>query len=203
MIRSSSRILVGPAAVAVLWVSIGTGMIRTGLALSDPDPFSYLGTDGRSRTLFQGGLLVAAVLLAAFAWFVHRLRCTPRCFLLAFLVGLGGQVVAAIVPLSGQGTSRAVHTIGGLVLGISLPILMGCFAAGQPAGSWRRLCWGLFWLEATACVAGVALSRAMRAPIAEALPAGAFHLWILAVAVHVRRSDTGRDVGAASGTVQR
>ena len=146
---------------------------------------------------------MAAVLLAAFAWFVHRLRSTPRCFLLAFLVGLGGQVVAAIVPLSGQGTSRAVHTIGGLVLGISLPILMGCFAAGQPAGSWRRLCWGLFWLEATACVAGVVLSQAMRAPIAEALPAGAFHLWILAVAVHVRRSDTGRDVGAASGTVQR
>src|SRR5947209_5892353 len=28
--RSQGRLLVGPAAVAVLWVSIGTGMVRTG-----------------------------------------------------------------------------------------------------------------------------------------------------------------------------
>lgn len=175
--------------MAVLWVSIGTGMLRTGLGLSDPDPLSYLGTDVRSRTLFRAGLLVAAVLLAAFARFVHQLGSTPRCFPLAFLIGLGGQVVAAIVPLSGPGATPAVHTTGGLVLGISLPILMGCFAASQPAGSWRRLSWALFWLEAAACVAGVALSQSMRAPIAEALPAGAFHLWILAVVAHAWRSD--------------
>lgn len=179
----------GPAAVAVLWVSIGTGMIWTGLGFSDPDPLSYLGTDGRSRWLFQAGLLVAAVLLAAFAGLVHESYSTARCFRLAFLIGLGGQVVAAVVPLSGPGSWPAVHTIGGLVLGISLPILMGCFAAGQPAGSWRRLSWAMFWLEAAACVAGIALSRSMRAPIAEAVPAAAFHLWILAVGLHAWRSD--------------
>jgi len=189
VIRSHGRLLVGPAAVAVLWVSIGTGMVRTGLVFSDPDPLSLLGTDVRSRTLFRAGLLLAAVLLGAFAGFVHQRRSTPRCFLLVFLIGLGGQVVAAIVPLSGRGASPAVHTTGGLVLGISLPVLMGCFAAGQPAGSWRRLSWALFWLEAGACIAGVVLSESMRAPIAEALPAGAFHLWILAVAVHAWRSD--------------
>lgn len=188
MIRSPRRFLVGPAAVAVLWVTIGTGMARTGLGFSDPDPLSYLGTDGRSRWLFQAGLLVAAVLLAAFAGFVHETHSTPRCFRLAFLIGLGGQVVAAVVPLSGPGSRPAVHTIGGLVLGISLPILMGCFAAGQPAGSWRRLSWTMFWLEAAACVAGVALSKSMRAPIAEAVPAAAFHLWILAVGIRAWRS---------------
>ena len=178
--------------MAVLWVSIGTGMARTRLGFSDPDPLSYLGTDVRSRTLFRAGLLVAAVLLAAFAGFVHQLRSTPRCFPLAFLVGLGGQVVAAIVPLSGRGASPAVHVTGGLVLGISLPILMGCFAAGQPTGSWRRLSWALFWLEAAASVAGVVLSQSMRAPIAEAVPAGAFHLWILTVAVHAWRDEVVR-----------
>src|SRR5207237_162838 len=125
-------------------------MVRTGLVFSDPDPLSLLGTDVRSRTLFRAGLLLAAVLLGAFAGFVHQRRSTPRCFLLVFLIGLGGQVVAAIVPLSGRGASPAVHTTGGLVLGISLPVLMGCFAAGQPAGSWRRLSWALFWLEAGA-----------------------------------------------------
>jgi hypothetical protein len=189
VIRSPSRFLVGPAAVAVLWVSIGTGMTRIGLGFSDPDPLSYLGTDGRSRGLFQAGLLIAAVFLAAFAVLVHESHATPRCFLLAFLIGLGGQVVAAVVPLSGPGSWPTVHTIGGLVLGISLPILMGCFAAGQPAGSWRRLSWAMFWLEAATCVAGVALSQSMRAPIAEAVPAAAFHLWILAVWIHAWRSD--------------
>jgi hypothetical protein len=177
--------------VAVLWVSIGTGMVRTGLGFSSPDPLSYLGTDGRSRTLFRAGLLAAAVLLAAFAWFVHQRRSTPRCFLLAFLIGLGGQVVAAIVPLSGPGASPAVHTTSGLVLGISLPILMGCFAAGQARGPWRRLTWALFGLEVAACAAGVVLSQSMRAPIAEVLPAGAFHLWILVIAGHLWRSRPG------------
>jgi hypothetical protein len=188
VIRSPSRFLVGPAAVAVLWVSIGSGMIRTGLDFSDPEPLSFLGTDGRSRWLFQAGLLVAAVLLAAFAGFVHESCSTPRGFRLSFLIGLGGQVVAAVVPLSGPGSWPAVHTTGGLVLGMSLPVLMGCFAAGQPAGSWRQLSWVLFWLEAAACVAGVALSRSMRAPIAEAVPAAAFHLWILVLAIHAWRS---------------
>jgi len=106
-------------------------MARTGLGFSDPDPLRYLGTDGRSRALFRAGLLLAAVLLAAFAACVHQRRSTPRCFLVVFLIGLGGQVVAAIVPLSGPGASPAVHTTGGLVLGISLPILMACFAAGS------------------------------------------------------------------------
>jgi hypothetical protein len=168
-------------------------MVRTGLGFSSPDPLSYLGTDGRSRTLFRAGLLVAAVLLATFAWFVHQRCSTPRCFLLAFLIGLGGQVVAAIVPLAGPGASPAVHTTGGLVLGISLPILMGCFAAGQASGPWRRLSQALFGLEAAACVGGVVLSQAMRAPIAEVLPAGAFHLWILVVAGHAWRSRPGPD----------
>src|SRR2546423_3351596 len=158
-------------------------MVRTGLGFSDPDPLSYLGTDVRSRTLFRAGLLVAAALLGAFAVFVHQRRSTPRCFLLVFLIGLGGQVVAAIIPLSGRGASPAVHTTGGLVLGISLPILMGCFATGQPAGSWRRFSWALFWLETAACVAGGVLSQSLRGPVARGLPACAFHPSVLTGAV--------------------
>ena len=173
----------------MLWVSIGTAMARTGLGFSDPDPLSYLGTDVRSRTLFRAGLLVAAALLAAFAFFVHQRSSPPRCFLVAFLVGLVGQVVVAFVPLSGPGASPGVHTTAGLVLGVSLPVLMGCFAAGQHRRSWRQLTWALFWLEVAACAVGVLLSQSMRAPVAEAVPAAAFHLWILTVTVDVWRSD--------------
>src|SRR5437867_6815373 len=129
-------------------------MYRTGLGFFDDEPVSYLGTDPRSRLLFRGGLLVAAALLAAFSWFVQKTFSTPRSFLAASLIGLGGQVVAAVVPISGPGSSHGVHTAAGLLLGISLPVLMWRFAAGQTRGRRRRAAYWLFWLEAAACAVG-------------------------------------------------
>ena len=171
----------GVAAVAVLWASVGVGMLRTGLGLSDDRPISYLGTDPRSVALFRGGLLVATVLLVGFAAYVHISWSTAAGFLAAFLTGQAGQVVAALVPIDGPGADHAVHTTGGIVLGLSLPVLMWRFAAGQEPGPRRTAAYALFWLEVAACLVGVALSRSMRAPIAEVVPAAGFHLWIVVV----------------------
>ena len=171
----------GVAAIVTLWTTVAAGMALTGLGPLDERPVSYLGTDHRSVVLFRVGLLVAAALLAAFHFFVREAFEVPPTFLVAALVGLAGQVVAAIVPISGPGSSHTVHTVGGLVLGISLPVLMGRFAAGQAPGRWRVVAYRLFWLEVAACVAGVLLSRWGNAPIAEILPAGAFHLWVVVV----------------------
>ncbi len=182
----------GAAAVATLWVCVSVGMYRTGLGFFGDRPISYLGTDPRSAMVFRGGLLLAAGLMAGFAWFVFDWFAARRSFLVAFVVGLVGQVVAAVVLLSGPGASHAVHTAGGLVLGASLPILMWRFAAGVPSGgrhsvrarSRRRIqSYGLYWFEVAACVAGVALSASMRAPIAEIVPALAFHVWVGVVTV--------------------
>jgi hypothetical protein len=183
----------GLLAVVTLWTSIGTGMYRAGLGFFDDRPLSDLGTDPRSSPLFRGGLLVAAVLLALFSLFVQERFSTPRSFLAASLIGLGGQIVAAVVPISGPGASHDVHTAGGLLLGISLPVLMWRFAAGQVPGRWRLKSYGLFWLEAAACAAGIGLSRSMRAPIAEVLPAGAFHLWIMVVTARSQTATPGPD----------
>ncbi len=169
------------AAVVVLWSSIGAGMLRTGLGLAGERPISYLGTDPRSVVLFRGSLLVATVLLVGFAAHVRGSWSTGRGFLAAFLTGQAGQVVAAVVPIDGPGADHAIHTTGGIVLGVSLPVLMWRFAAGQPPGPRRAAAYGLFWLEVAACVAGVALSRSMRAPVAEAVPAAGFHLWVIVV----------------------
>lgn len=68
-----------------------------------------------------------------------------------------------------------------LTLGASIPVLMWRFAADQPPGAWRRWCYRLFWLEAAACVAGIMLSRNQVAPLAEILPALAFHAWVALV----------------------
>ncbi len=171
----------GVAAVAVLWTSIGVGVLRSGLGLWGTRPLSYLVADPRSAGLFRGGLIVASVLLVVFAWLVNRTASPAPGFLVAFLVGQAGQVVVAAVPIDGAGAAHDLHTTAGIVLGLSLPVLMWRFAAGQPPGRSRSSAYGLFWLEVAACVIGVALSRAMRAPIAEVVPAAGFHLWIVVV----------------------
>jgi len=153
-------------------------MALTGLELLGAQPISYLGTVHRSVAVFRVGLLVATALLTAFSIYVSRTFPVGRGFLVAFLVGQAGQVVTAVVPLSGPGSFPTVHTTGGIVLGISLPVLIWRFAAGQPAERWRTLAYRLVWLELAACVSGIALSRWGRAAIAEILPAVGFHLWI-------------------------
>ena len=177
----------GPAAVVTLWTTVATGMAVTGLGFLDDRPVSYLGTDGRTVLLFQAGLLSAAALLVAFTFSVRTVFPAPPSFVVASLLGLGGQAVAAVVPLSGPGASPTLHLAGGLLLGISLPVLMWRFASGQPPGRWRATAYRLFWLEAAACVAGVVLSRSGLATLAEIFPAVAFHLWIATVALVASR----------------
>ncbi len=184
----------GLGAVATLWVCVGAGMYRTGLGFSDERPVSYLGTDSRSVLLFSGGLVLAALLVAGFAWFVWERFDAPDSFLAVTLIGLVGQVIAAVVPLEGHGVGRAVHAVGGIVLGLSLPALMWRFAAGLVPGRQRVHAYALCWLEVAACVVGIWLSRSGRAPIAEIVPALGFHLWIAVVTVWSgRASATGAE----------
>jgi len=171
----------GAAAVAVLWTTVGAGMALTGLGFFDEKPISYLGTDARSVVVFRVGLLLGAALLAAFSFYVRNIFSAPVSFLAASLIGLAGQVVAALVSISGPGLAHEIHTAGGLVLGVSLPVLMWRFAAGLAVGHWRLTAYRLCWLEVTACAFGLLLSYWGKAPIAEIVPAGAFHLWIAVV----------------------
>ncbi len=167
--------------MAVLWTTIGVGVLRSGLGLWGTRPLSYLVADPRSAGLFRGGLLVASVLLVIFAWWVHTAGSPAPGFLVAFVVGQAGQVVVAAVPIDGAGAAHDIHTTAGILLGLSLPVLMWRFAAGQPPGRSRSWAYGLFWLEVAVCAVGVALSRAMHAPVAEVVPAAGFHLWIVVV----------------------
>jgi hypothetical protein len=180
-IRSGAIRWTGVAAVVALWVTVAVGIALTDLMLIDDRPISHLGTVARSRTLFSVGLVLAALLLAAFFMFVWRAFAARPSFLVAALVGQVGQVVAAVVPISGAGSAHAVHTAAGLILGLSLPLLMWRFAAGLAAAPWRPAASRLCWLEVAACVAGVILSRAGVATLAEILPALGFHLWIAVV----------------------
>lgn len=171
----------GVAAVVTVWTTLLAAAALSGFDLLGPDPLSYMGTRPASAALFSVGLVVPAVLLFAFHHHIRGRYVVGAGFSLVMLAGLAGQVVAAFVPIGGDPGMHRVHTTSALVLGVSLPLLMWRFAAGQPAGSWRRLAYGLFWVEAGACVAGLYLSSRHIAPVAEILPGVVFHTWILAV----------------------
>lgn len=171
----------GVAAVAVIWATLTTAALLTGFDVAGERAVSYLGTEGSGAALFTGGLLASAVLLASFHRLVRFRYPVGFGFSFFMLVGLAGQVVAAIVPIGGDPGLHRVHTTSALVLGASLPLLMWRFAAGQPPGSWRRLCYRLFFAEALACGVGLYLSARGVAPVAEILPAAVFHVWVFVV----------------------
>ena len=185
----------GIAAVTTLWGTLVSATVLTGFDLLGPDPLSYLGTQDRSAALFAIGLAVPAVLLTVFHHEVRLRFPTGRGFSTAMLVGLAGQMVAALVPIGGDAGTHRVHTTSALVLGASLPLLMWRFAADQPASRWRQLCYGMFWVEALACVAGLYLSSHRVAPLAEILPGTAFHVWVLVVTSLLPTADLRRPSG--------
>lgn len=172
----------GVAAVVVSWSTLLTAAAISGFDLLGSDPLSYMGTDSRSAFLFTVGLAVPALLLTAFHFYVKDRYQVGRGFSLAMLGGLAGQMVAAFVDIGGNTAAHRIHTNSALVLGISLPLLMWRFAAGQPEGTpWRRLTYRLFWAEAAACVIGLYLSSKSIAPVAEIIPGAVFHIWIFTV----------------------
>ncbi len=186
----------GVAAVFVVWTTLLAATALAGFDLLGERPLSHLGTEGTSALLFSGGLAVAAALLVGFHHYVRDRFPVSLAFSVAMLVGMAGQVVAAVVPIGGDGLAHRVHTTSALVLGASLPVLMYGFAAAQPPGPWRRLSYGFFWAEALACAVGLWLSEQSVAPIAEILPAAVFHAWI--VAVTVASDDSRRRVELAA-----
>ncbi|MDQ4068491.1 MAG: hypothetical protein M3203_03285 [Actinomycetota bacterium] len=204
------------AAVAVLWSSMLAAAAAAGFDLLGAEPLSYLGTRPPSAVLFTGGLVAAAVLLVVFHEHLRDRYPVAPGFSAAMLAGLAGQLVAAVVPIGGDPGVHRVHTGSALLLGASLPVLMWRFAAAQRPGSWRRLAYALFWVEAAACGVGLYLSAAGAAAVAEILPAAVFHCWIAALTfspvgvlspadtdpVRVGRLDPADDVGDAGHALQ-
>ncbi|WP_421119360.1 DUF998 domain-containing protein [Aquihabitans daechungensis] len=171
----------GVAAVVVLWSTQLVAICFAGFDLAGERPLSYLANEPGTGWLFSLGLVVAAVLFLAFLSYLRRSYPVGLGFTVVMTVGMVSQLVAGVLPIGGDGAVSRAHVISALVLGASIPVLMGCFAADQAAGPWRRRCWQLFGVEAAACAVGIVLSQLHVAPIAEILPAMAFHLWVVVV----------------------
>lgn len=193
----------GPAGVAVLWVGIGSAVARSGFPVGGDQPLSRLVDDGRARALFEGSLVLAAVLFLLFGLHVARTHPVGSGFTPLLTAGMLGQLVAGIVPIGPVGQSNPVHVAAGLVLGGTIPFFLWRYASAQPGPRWRRRATALFLAQAAATLAGIALSRFGVAALAEIIPAVGFHAWILVIAGHrSRRSAAGdgqrRCTGAAA-----
>lgn len=174
----------------MLWSTQAVLVATAGFDLVGERPLSYLVHQPELGFLFGVGLTVAAVLFVLFLGHLRRRFAVGVPFSAAMLVGMAGQFVAGVVPIGGNGTTGRVHVVAALILGASIPVLMWRFAADQPHGSWRRRCYGLFWLELAACAVGITLSQNQVAPLAEILPALAFHVWVFVVTFGPRRWTT-------------
>jgi hypothetical protein len=173
------------AAIAVLWIGIGVAVLRTGFELLGDLPLSRLAADGRAESIFGPSLVVAALLFIVFCVNVTRRYPVGRAFAVVMIAAMGGQLVAGVVPIGAPGESDPVHVAAGLVLGGLIPVFLGLFAVAQPAGPWRTTSIRLFVAQLAATVVGVALSGSGRAALAEMLPALFFHVWVVAVTLHV------------------
>ncbi|MEO6627673.1 MAG: hypothetical protein ABIP03_03815 [Aquihabitans sp.] len=171
----------GIAAVAALWSTQAVLVAVVGFSLVGERPLSYLALEDDIGFVFGMGLTVSAVLFIVFQRQLRHRYQLGVASSVSMVVAMTGQFIAGVVPIGGTGPASRIHVAAALTLGATIPVVMWRFAADQPAGVWRRRCYALFWLEVAACAAGIALSRNEVAPLAELLPALAFHIWVATV----------------------
>lgn len=169
----------GMATVFVLWVSIGTAMLRAHLGLLDSRPLSYLGTDPRSNWLFSGGLIIAAITMLGFSYYLRKAYKLNNWFSGAVLVGQLGQIIAALVPYGGSG--KRWHTIAAFVLAFSIPIMMWLFT--KQTENRRQLANKFVMAELVAFVLGLGwfIFTKNAAPFSQILVALVYHGWLMSL----------------------
>ncbi len=160
-------------------------MRRAGLGLVDSRPISYLGVDPLTSQLFSFSLLLSAFLFIHFAFYVRHTYKLKNRFLLYFLIGQAGQIIAAVTPFGKASNYKLVHTIAAFTLAFSLPLLINAFAYAQKNSSHFVLYKRLLRLEQLTFIVGIGLFTFTEgvAPLGEALPAIGFHVWIIAITI--------------------
>ncbi len=173
----------GVAGVAILWSATVLAMRRGHVGLVDSRPLSYLGVNPSTAQLFSVGLLASSALFICFAFYVMHAYRTNNRFLVYFLIGQVGQIIAAVTPYGQKSGYRLIHTLAAYTLAFSLPFLIREFARSQKSGHYHRLYRQLTILEIIAFVIGIGIFTTTHgiAPLGEALPAIGFHVWIIAV----------------------
>lgn len=173
----------GLLTVGILWFSILTAIYKARLDLFGKDPLSSLGIVPASAHYFSIGLILAAVSILVFSLYLSHVYKITKSFMAALFIGQLGQIVAALSPYGGQQPAKLIHTYAAFTLAFSIPVLMWRFAVAQKSATLRRRAYLLMWSEIAAFIIGIGTFIILKkgAPIGQALPAVAFHIWILFV----------------------
>ncbi|MDQ3065390.1 MAG: hypothetical protein M3Q36_03930 [bacterium] len=180
----------GIIGIVVLWATILIGMSISGLKLIDSRPFSSLGVDPQTASLFSTGLIISAALFSIFGFFLQRKFAVKSKFLMYLLIGQAGQVVAALAPYGSDSRYKTLHTLAAFTLALSLPILIRSFAYSQINSKYFKLYIRLFRLELAAFLIGMGIFIFTTgiAPLGQAMPAIGFHIWIIALTLITHRT---------------
>lgn len=170
----------GYLTVLILWASILSAIAVSSFDIFDMKPLSSLGVMPGANVLFSGGLLLAAITFVIFARLLYRSYSLPISFLAIAYIGQLGQIATALIPYGGEQPERLLHTISAFVLAVSIPLFLFLFAISLPDSRFQRTAKWLYRLELAAFVIGIGLfTLSIGAAYAQALPAVAFHIWIL------------------------
>lgn len=172
----------GLATVSILWSTILIGLHRAHLDIFGNWPLSYLGVNHDSRLLFNGGLILSALTLLLFLWYLSVQYVTTKWFLSVIAIGQVGQIIAAIFMFGGDQPSKTIHTLAAFTLAASIPIGLWTFALSQQKPL-KKLALRLAWLQTACFVVGIGSFAFVLhgAPAGQILPALAFHLWIIVI----------------------
>lgn len=171
----------GLLTIAILWISIITGIHLAHLDLFGKNPLSHLGIVPASAQLFSIGLISAALTLLLFTRYLKTRFNISASFMVFLIVGQIGQIIAAVTPYGGMQPARLIHTVAALTLAFSIPFVLWRFAAAQSKQAIKRPAYALMWLEIVAFAIGIGLFSYVTkgAPFAQAMPAVALHFWIV------------------------
>lgn len=184
-VNNKLQLYSGLTGVVVLWTGVLVAMAKAHLAFVDSRPLSYLGVDSKTAVIFSLSLLLSSGMFINFGYSVRKLFGVRNRFLLYFLVGQGGQIVAAVAPYGDNSRYRLVHTMAAFMLAFSLPLLIREFSVSQAKTQHAILYRNLVRFEQFTFVVGMGLFIFTKgiAPLGEALPALGFHLWIIVVTI--------------------
>ncbi|GAC1387509.1 MAG: hypothetical protein NVS1B7_0810 [Candidatus Saccharimonadales bacterium] len=169
----------GVTSVAVLWLGISAALLLAHMSVLADRPLSYLGTNPKTALLFNTVVIFSAMLFLCFLRYIVINFQTSKIFIFSYVVGQICQIVVGFVPVQGSMLDHHIHTVAGLLLGLSLPVLIWLFARANRHAVFYQQAHIFSYVELGLCLIGIVLSRNTIGPLAEILAAGGFHAWII------------------------
>ena len=174
----------GVLGVGVIWLGTLFLMRVAHLKLLDTRPISFLGAHPSTGTAFSVMLVVSSTLFVVSAFYIKQIFHQGVWFLLVFLIGQMGQIIAALVPITSQTSLGHVHTPAAFTLAFSFPLLIFIFTMSQLKSNYRMLYICLLVFELITFAIGINLFIFTHglAPFSEMLAAIGFHVWLIVLA---------------------